>query len=163
MNKQKLYVESTIPSYIMARDSRDVVHLGHQIVTRAFWENERNRFSLFVSRIVLDECGRGDPDAAKRRLQLVEGIELLKMTDQAKELSLIYQKLLGIPERAKNDSIHLALCVVHEINFLLTWNCVHLGPTVQVKVKDYNEKNGLWTPVLVTPDTIAEIIAKGEL
>nr|AGS53112.1 hypothetical protein [uncultured bacterium contig00036] len=38
-----------------------------------------------------------------------------------------------------------------------------MGPTVQVKVKDYNEKNGLWTPVLVTPDTIAEIIAKGEL
>jgi len=38
-----LYIESTIPSYATARDSRDVVRLARQIVTRAFWESKRHR------------------------------------------------------------------------------------------------------------------------
>jgi hypothetical protein len=162
MNKLKLYIESTIASYITARDSYDIRHLADQLITRAFWENERNRFHLRTSRTVLDECGRGDPEAAKRRIKLIEDIELLRETDKAKQLSLLYQQLLNIPKRAKNDAMHLALCVVHEIDLLLTWNCTHLGPIAQKHVQAYNEKHGLWTPALVTPDTIREIIKEAE-
>ena len=162
MNKPllSLYVESTIPSYATAWDSRDALHLIHQILTRSFWKNERHRFSLFTSQTVLDECSRGDSDAAMRRIQLIQDIPLLAETDKAIELSLFYQQLLKIPERAKNDSIHLALCVTYKVDLLLTWNCTHLGPVAQRQIQGYNAKHGLWTPALVTPETINEIIAK---
>lgn len=162
MNKPKLYIESTIPSYITARDSYDIRHLADQLITRAFWENERNRFLLRTSQTVLDECGRGDPKAAKRRRKLIEDIELLNETPQVKELSLPYRQLLNISERAENDSIHLALCVVHEVDLLLTWNCTHLGPIAQKRTQAYNDKHGLWTPALVTPGNIREIIKELE-
>ena len=158
MNKLKLYIESTIPSYITARDSRDILHFANQIITRTFWENERYRFHLLTSQTVIDECERGDSDAAVRRIKLIENLELLEETDQVKELSLLYQQILDIPNRAKNDSMHLALCVFHKIDILLTWNCTHLGPMAQMKAQAYNERHGLWTPVLVTPNTIREII-----
>ena len=160
MNKLKLYIESTIPSYITARDSRYALRLTRQFITRAFWENERNRFEIFTSQTVLDECKRGDQDAAIRRIQIIKEIELLEETDQAMELSLFYRQLLGIPGRAKDDAMHLALCVVHEIDLLLTWNCAHLGPVAQKRMQTYNDKHDLWTPILVTPETINEIISK---
>ncbi|MDR3147248.1 MAG: hypothetical protein LBU00_02585 [Treponema sp.] len=48
--------------------------------------------------------------------------------------------------------LHLATCVEDKIDFLLSWNCTHLGFRSYVRVVEYNAKNGLWTPLLVTPD-----------
>ena len=112
---------------------------------------------MVVSDAVIDECSDGDPDAARRRLEFIDGIESYPLTAEIRQLAEIYRALLGIPKRALVDCIHLAVCVIHKIDALLTWNCAHLGLVAQMKVKDYNEKNGLWTPILVTPDTIVEV------
>ncbi len=58
-----VYIETTIPSYLTARPSRDLVTAAHQQVTREWWESHSGRFDLFVSRIVIEEAGRGDHDA----------------------------------------------------------------------------------------------------
>jgi hypothetical protein len=66
--KKSLYIETSIPSYAAARDSRDLVKFNRQILTRAFWETERQKFRLFVSQVVLDECAGGESlSAALRR------------------------------------------------------------------------------------------------
>jgi hypothetical protein len=56
-----VYLETTIPSYLAARRSRDLVIAAHQQITHEWWDNERNRFDLFVSEAVLDELRAGDP------------------------------------------------------------------------------------------------------
>ncbi|MDR0656451.1 MAG: type II toxin-antitoxin system VapC family toxin [Treponema sp.] len=152
--KKSLYIETTIPSYATAKDSRDVLKLGKQIVTRAFWKDERHKFDLCTSEVVLDECGCGDPDAVRRRLEFLAGIKELPITDEVNTLAEIYQKLLGIPDRAKVDCVHLAVCVTYHVDILLTWNCAHLGWMVQNQAVKYNEKYGFWTPALATPDNI---------
>jgi hypothetical protein len=144
--KKSLYVESTIPSYIAAWDSRDVITLGKQAQTRAFWRNERHKYDLYVSDYVIEEIEDGDPDTARKRLELVDGILIYPKTAEIDALAASYQKLLGIPVRAKTDCNHLAVCVLEHINYLLTWNCVHLGLASYKKVREYNDKHGLWTP-----------------
>jgi hypothetical protein len=57
-----------------------------------------------------------------------------------------YQKLTGIPDKAKEDCTHLAYCVLHKIDFLLTWNCRHLGVPTYFHILDYNHKHDLWLP-----------------
>jgi len=158
---RSLYIESTIPSYATARDSRDLIRFHRQVATRVFGKSKRHLFRLVISQAVFNECGRGDPDAAQRRLELLEGIEVYPITARIQQLAGIYRQLLNIPERAITDCIHLAVCATHNIDFLLTWNCTHLGPEVQKKVQTYNEKNGLWTPLLVTPETIAGALREG--
>ena len=101
---------------------------------------------------------RGDPDAARRRREFINGIELYPVNTETREFAEIYRKLLNMPERVSGDCVHLAVCVTRHIDFLLTWNCAHLGPLAQKKIQSYNEKSGLWTPVLVTSDTIAEFL-----
>jgi hypothetical protein len=149
---KSIYVESTIPSYATARPSTDMVVAGHQYLTQFFWENQRNQYKLYVSKAVIDEISEGDADAARRRLDFIKGIEKLPEPDGRKELAAIYQQLLKIPDRAGADCSHLAYCVLGRIHYLLTWNCGHLGPPSQNKIRDYNDKHKLWTPTLVTPE-----------
>jgi hypothetical protein len=152
--RKSLYVESTIPSYATARESANALNLLRQAQTRAFWDQERRKYTLYVSEDVLDECAKGDPEAALRRRDFLKGIVVLQKEEGLDELAAIYKKLLGIPDRAEADCSHLAYCVLGKIDYLLTWNCAHLGPEAQRRAQSYNDAHGLWTPTLVTPETI---------
>jgi hypothetical protein len=161
-DRKSLYVESTIPSYITAWASRDPITAGHQAATRLFWENERHKYNLYISQYVIDEIRDGDREAAQKRIDLVEGIPVYPKTAETDALAAIYQKLLGIPNRAKADCTHLAVCVLERINYLLTWNCAHLGVASQIKVQYYNERHGLWVPTLAIPEALMPDLLKKE-
>jgi hypothetical protein len=152
--RKSLYVESTIPSYATAWTSKELIAAARQTMTRDFWEKERHKYDLYVSQYVIDEIRDGDRDAAQKRLELVEGIPVYPKAVEIDALAVIYRKLLGIPDRAKGDCDHLAVCVLEGIDYLLTWNCAHLGIPSFLKVREYNNRHGLWVPLLVTPETI---------
>jgi hypothetical protein len=152
--RKSLYVESTIPSYATAWTSKEPITAGHQAATRLFWEKERHKYDLFISDYVLEEIRDGDAGAAQKRLELVAGIPVYPKAVEIDALAAIYRKLLHIPDRAKTDCNHLAVCILEGIDYLLTWNCVHLGFPSYLKVREYNEKHGLWVPLLVTPETM---------
>jgi len=86
------------------------------------------------------------------------GIQAYPVTDAEIALAAEYQRLLGIPERAKLDCVHLAVCVTNKVDYLLTWNCGHMGTVAQAAVTEYNTKRGLWVPRMVTPENINETI-----
>jgi hypothetical protein len=155
--RKSLYIESTIPSYATARESKDVIKAARQSITKLFWEQERHNYELVVSQYVIDECSLGELEAAQKRLDFLSGIPILEKSEKIDELAVIYQKLLNIPDRAKTDCFHLAICVIARIHFLLTWNCAHLGINAYLKVREYNEKYGLWTPLLITPENLINL------
>ena len=68
----KIFVETTIPSYLVSRPARDLVQMARQQTTRDWWETCRGYHELFTSQIVLDEAGQ----ARLRRLASSEGYEL---------------------------------------------------------------------------------------
>jgi hypothetical protein len=113
-------------------------------------------YYLYISQYVVEECVRGDPAAAQKRLDFIRGIESLGKSVEIDELAAIYQGLLQIPDKAKTDCYHLAMCVKAKIHYLLSWNCTHLGFASYQKVKKHNNNNGLWTPFLVKPDDLME-------
>jgi hypothetical protein len=106
---------------------------------------------------VLDECALGDREAAQKRLALLSGIPVLEKSGKIDDLAAIYQKLLTKPDRAKTDCLHLSTCVIARVHFLLTWNCAHLGMNSYLKIRAYNEKRGLWTPLSVTPENLINL------
>ena len=65
--KPKVYVETSILSYLAARPSRDAVTAGRQVITRRWWETEREKYNLVVSEAVEAECERGDPGSEQQR------------------------------------------------------------------------------------------------
>lgn len=125
--KRKLYLESTIPSYLTAWPSRDLIVAGHQQITDKWWRNRKDEFSIYVSQFVLDEIGAGDPVAAKKRLSIIEEFDLLDITDDVTSLAEAIITSGIIPQKSPIDAAHIAVTSVHGMDFLKTWNCTHIA------------------------------------
>lgn len=151
----KVYIETTIPSYVTSRLNRDLVVAAQQQVTREWWETERFSYKLYISEAVITECRCGDEELAKRRLELIKGLPVLHLNDEITKLAEDYLNLLEIPNKASIDALHLATAVYNEIDFLLTWNCKHLAHgEVRARIHNFNKQNNLFEPVILTPNEL---------
>ena len=156
--KPKVYLETTIPSYVMARPSRDLVTAAHQQITREWWETRRQDFDLFISQMVLDEASAGDQEAAARRLEILAALPLLDPGDNAAELAQALIEHVPLPESAAADALHIAIAVVNGMDFLLTWNCTHIvSGRVRMIIEEINAEFGIRTPIICTPEELMEI------
>ncbi len=123
----RVYIETTIPSFLAARPSRDVVIAGKQETTRLWWELRAPRFELFVSPFVWDEAGLGDPDVARRRCELLAGLAVLAVDAEATRIAEALVTSGSIPPKAASDASHIAVATRHGMDFILTWNCTHIA------------------------------------
>src|SRR5882762_9729253 len=86
--KSSVYMETTIPSYLTSRPSRDLIIAGHQELTREWWEKRQDTFELYISQLVVDEASAGDLDAARERLKALQDLPLLDITPEVTELAI---------------------------------------------------------------------------
>ena len=100
--KSRVYLETTIPSYLMAWPSRDILRAAEQEFTRTWWRT-RDAFELQASELVVDECSAGDPEAAADRTEALAGIQLLVMTSEAEALGTELIKRAALPPKAAID------------------------------------------------------------
>jgi hypothetical protein len=122
-----VYLETTIPSYLTARPSRDLIIAAHQQITHEWWRNAGDRFDLYISEAVLAEIRAGDPDAAACRLAIVDGLPLLALNEDVRTLVHAYDQRLRLGEHARAGLPHLAFAVAYAMDYLVTWNCAHLA------------------------------------
>jgi hypothetical protein len=125
--KPRLYLETTIPSYLTARPSRDLRLAADQESTAEWWETKRREYELFTSAEVIDEVAEGDAAMADARLKTLEGIALLPATDAAVELAEHLLRAGITPPNAASDALHIGISAAHAMDFLLTWNCKHIN------------------------------------
>ncbi len=152
--KPSAYVETTVPSYLTAWPSRDVVRAGHQQVTRDWWVL-RHRYELFVSSLVLSECADGDPDAAEGRLAALAGIAILAQTVAADDLAGELLRGVPLPTKASSDALHIAVAAVHGVDYLVTWNCAHIAnATLRPQIEAVCRRFGCEPPVICTPQEL---------
>jgi hypothetical protein len=151
----RIYIESTIPSYVVARPAQDLLQAAHQQLTKDWWDLKRAQHELFTSQVVLDEIAGGETAMAQHRLKAMAQIKLLDLTDEANALTkdILVSGLL--PARADRDAAHIALATVHEMDILLSWNCRHIAnATIQARLRRLVERSGFALPVLCTPDEL---------
>ena len=75
--RPKVYVETTVVSYLVARPSNDVTVFDRQRSTRQLWEEYSDAFEFVTSEIVRGETERGDPREAQRRTTLLDTLRTL--------------------------------------------------------------------------------------
>ena len=153
--RRKVYIETSVASYLTARPSRDLVVAAHQELTLEWWANHRQRFELYISELVLREASRGDPSAAAKRVAELDGIPLLPLDDVAKDLarSFIYRRL--VPDKAVEDAMHVAVATSQGMDFLLTWNCRHIANAEVIeKLEQACLQLGFFLPALCTPEQL---------
>ena len=149
--KPKVYVETSVVSYLTARPSRDLVLAAHQQVTRDWWAS-RGSFDLYTSQFALDEAAAGDHEAAAARLAALEEPSVLDVTE---DVVLLAERLVAggcLPMKARVDALHVAMAAVHGMEYLLTWNCTHIANAVlRGRIEGLCRAAGFEPPVICTP------------
>ena len=150
--KAKLYLETTIPSYLVALPSRSLTTAAEQALTHEWWRQRRSDFEIYISQAVLDEIAAGDPMLAKRRLELVASCKELHLNNDVRVLTKALIQGGPLPAKATVDATHLAAATVHRMDFLLTWNCRHLANAAMFRqVQTVCARLKYQCPVVCTP------------
>lgn len=144
-----------MPSYYVSRDSRDVVVLAHQQITRLWWETRLADFRAYVSPVVLAEAREGDPEQARRRMEILARFQVLGAGEAVEKLAARYMAEFGLPGSAIRDAAHLAFACVYEMDFLVTWNCAHIANGEVIRhLARFNTVAGIATPTVCTPEEL---------
>jgi len=155
--KPKVYLETTVLSYLTSEPSRDLIVAAHQQLTRDWWENRRTFFDLYASQLVLQEASAGDKQYAKLRLNALQQTALLEVTDTAYSFSEELIEHGPVPRKAATDALHIATAVVNGIDYLLTWNCRHIA---NAKMRNQIDRvcrvNGYEPIIICTPEELME-------
>jgi len=153
----RIYIESTIPSYVVARPARDLLQAARQQLTRDWWELKREKHELFTGQLVLDEIAFGEPEMAQRRRELVAGLTLLESTEEAGKLTRNIMDSGLLPAKAEGDGAHIALATVHQMDILLTWNCRHIANAfIRARLRKLIGACGYSAPTICTPEELLQ-------
>ena len=151
----RVYVETTIPSYLTAWPSRDLVRAAHQQITQEWWAR-RGSYELYSSRLVVVECQAGDPQAAADRMAAMAGIPLLEQTPEVASLAEALLRDVPLPPKAASDALHIATAAVHGMEYLLTWNCTHIANvTFRPQIEAVCRAAGYEPPLICTPEELS--------
>jgi hypothetical protein len=153
--KPRIYVETTVVSYLVARPSRDLVVAAHQQITREWWDTRGDRFELYVSQAAVREAGSGNAEAAALRLNAIRDLPRLALTEQAVQLAQAFLNRGALPPKAEEDALHIAMATVHGMDYLMTWNCRHIANAeVQRAIASVCLLFGYAIPVICTPEEL---------
>ncbi len=155
--KAKVYIETSVISYLTARPNNDIRAMANQNITVEWWETQRHKYDLVVSEFVLAEAGLGNPAAAQLRLAAIEGLMELRATDA---ILVLGRELIGrsaLPAKAEIDAYHVAIAAVNGIEYLLTWNCTHIANAhTRPKIESTCRAMGYEPPIICTPQELME-------
>jgi hypothetical protein len=103
---------------------------GHQQVTKDWWEKRRGLFQI-------------------------KGLPVLDITPEVAQLASRFLNSGIVPRKAATDAAHIAIAAVHGMNFLLTWNCVHIANAAIAKaIAGACRQHGFECPVICTPEEL---------
>ena len=104
-----VYIETSILGYLTARSTNNLILAANIKMTQDWWDKSRHSFVLYASEIVENEAARGDPAIAAQRLDLLQSLRFLEITEEAFELAQAFLVQSSLPPKASNDAVHMAL------------------------------------------------------
>jgi hypothetical protein len=156
--KPKVYIETSVVSYLTARPTNDLRAMANQAATVEWWETQRSKYDLVISEFVLAEASLGHPEAAERRLAALMGLMELQATEEVRALGKELVNCGALPEKAEMDAYHVAIAAINGIEYLLTWNCTHIANAhTRPKIEAACRALGYEPPIICTPDELTEV------
>ena len=138
MMKTKLYLDASVPSayYDYSKPLR-------QLITQKWFENESLFFDIFISVLTIEEIDNLENISRRENIKsliLKHNIDILKISDEIRNLSDMYISKGAIPESEPEDALHIAIATVNKMNGLASWNFKHIVSINPIrKIHEINE------------------------
>ena len=154
---RRVYIETSVVSYLTSRQSNDVIKSACQQITQLWWKQGQLNAISYISPYVVEEASMGDPQAASERIKAILTLPVLPITPEIPDLAEFLLLGGGLPPKARIDALHIACATYHEIDVLLTWNCTHIANPAKLPVmRGLCAAKGYKLPEIVTPFELME-------
>jgi len=145
--RARAYIDTSVVSALF--DDRNP---ERRKLTDAFF-NKGLELDLFLSEVTIAELNSTpDPSKRQRMKDMVAGYPVLTVTEEIKGLANDYVAYRAMPRIFLEDAYHVAIAVLNDMDFLLSWNFKHI---VRRKTKDVvrmvNSLHGLGQVEILTP------------
>ncbi len=153
--RPRVYLETTVISYLVGRPSSDAMLASWQQITRRLWEEYVDEFTFVISPIVLTEASQGNPEAVQRRLEVLSHLTVLEVLPEA---DMLTQNLLDaevVPENYSLDAQHIAVATTHGVEYLALWNQKHIvNENKRERINEVCREAGFEPTIICTPATL---------
>ena len=147
-----VYIETSIVSHATAWPSPVPATAVLQQQAKRWMDEQRSLYDVVTSQLVIDEASMGDPDAAARRLAMLDGIPVLAVNPDADNVA---DEIVGrsmMPASARIDALHIATAALAGVEYLLTENCTHIANAHELpRVYRLLDELGLSGMLICTP------------
>ncbi|NVM38196.1 MAG: PIN domain-containing protein [Candidatus Lokiarchaeota archaeon] len=127
-HKRKLYLDTSVVSAVF--DDRNP---ERKYLTESFFE-VKDTFEVYISNITLLEIDKTPDNNLKKLMkESVKKFTVLSVSDDVEELAREVIEKGAINESYSEDAYHIALAIINDMDFLLSWNFRHI---VRKKTKD---------------------------
>ena len=124
----KIYLDTSVPSAYYDDEKPE-----RQELTKEFWLKIKD-YRVNISDLVKDELDQIEDESLKRKMdELIRDFKILKTSDKVRELAEEYIKRGVVPEKFRNDAVHIAIATVSNMDALISWNFKHL---VNIKTRE---------------------------
>jgi predicted nucleic acid-binding protein len=150
----RIYVETSVVSYLTAKPSRDPTLVARQLQAKALWA-ARDLFTLVASEAVIDEAVRGNSSQIALRKSVLADLPLLRMSAEAQHLAQLLIDRKAFPQKAFADAVHIAIATTHSIKVVASFNFRHLASVfARAKIESTLRQLGYEPPLIATPEEI---------
>ena len=132
MNKKtKLYIDTSVWNFALEAERRDY------FLTNSFFNYcaKSKDLSVYISDLVATEIDRASSEKREKLLNLIDKFkpELFYSSNEAFELANIYVDEGLIPQKARDDAVHIAIASVNRCDFIVSWNFKHIVRAKTIK------------------------------
>lgn len=152
----RIYVETSVISYLAARDSNDPANTARKNASLALW-NARECYALHISDTVIEECVVGDTTAVARRMSFCQQLPVLTLPPLAVALASRLIESSVMPQKAYTDAVHIAVAALYNFDYIASWNFRHIaGAIPRRRIENALQSWGFTAPIIATPEEILE-------
>lgn len=152
----KVYLESTMFNFYFADDALE----KKQDTLAMFDEIKECKYEPYTSFVTVDEISRtADEQKRERMLALISeyDIGVLEDDSEADVLADIYVREGIIPEKYRDDALHIAVAAIAEMHIILSWNFQHIVKRkTRNMVNAVNLREGYRTIEICSPKEVIE-------
>ncbi len=153
----KLYIETTVPNFLFADDAPE-----KRNATQAFFDwLDVSSDSLYTSDLVFTELQRTTDVVLREKLLTTLANLDCAVLPISREANGLAERLIAegaIPERYRDDAIHAALSILHDMDILVTWNMKHLVNARKIEaINQVALRAGLRSIRIHTPEEVMSI------
>lgn len=150
-------METSVWNFLFAEDAAE----KRDKTLELFKEIENEKYEIYISELVITEME--DTTDNNKRQHLLQTIkkyspkELIGKRDEVSKLTAKYLKNKVVPKKYKDDAMHIAFAVVHNLDVIVSWNLRHIVKlSTRTKVNALNKLEGYKEIEICTPEEVIE-------